>query len=667
MRIRCRMRLISICLRVVIINKWCWAILLIVVAGYGFFSCTEEKPKAAVEHVIAQNLLAQVDSFSALCRGLQAGAGSSSFNETALRETFLRARLAFKKFEWAAEYFEPTASRGVNGPPVQEVELSGVVIEPGGLQVIEGLLFPRWDTANRAELLRQIGLLQRGCTKYKTHFENIDIFDWQVFDAAKLEVFRIETLGITGFDNPLSLKSMEESAVSLESVKRAMDHYGSASGAADKGRVAGNNGMDKVVNEGDGGVKLSERFDLAAGYLRGHADFNAFDRAEFITRYCNPVTSGITDLEEKLKINIIRYNRLLNQDAKTLFDTSAFNVNAYAPDPASFISPEKIALGKILFADVTLSGDGTRSCQSCHQPGKAFTDGLVKNTNIGSKKLLARNTPTLLNAALQPSQFYDLRVRTLEDQSLTVVQNTVEMHGSMRLSVQRLWLDTTYRRLFSAAFPVAGRTGIDTLEVMNALGSYVRSLVFLNSRFDSYMRGDRTALTAEEVNGFNLFMGKAKCGTCHYMPLFNGNFPPRFVKTEAEVIGVPAAGGMEGGTRGGVKGATRGGDGVSKGGALVVAKGAVIDPDPGRFAIVAAESFRHAFKTPTVRNAARTGPYMHNGVFSTLEEVMDFYNKGGGVGLGMKIPNQTLPFDKLDLTENERNAIILFIKSLDSR
>ncbi|HTI89965.1 MAG TPA: cytochrome c peroxidase [Puia sp.] len=608
------------------INRWCRAILLIVIVGYVFFSCTEGKPKAAVERVIAQTLLAQVDSLSALCRGLQAGAESSSVKEAVLREDFLRARLAFKKLEWAAEYFEPAASRVVNGPPVQEVELSGVVIEPGGLQVIESLLFPHYDTANKAELIRQIGLILRGCNKYTTHFGNIDILDWQVFDAVKLEVFRIETLGITGFDNPLSGKSMDESAVSLESVKNALSYYGEIGG-----------------------------FDSAAGYLKRNTDFNTFNRAEFITGYCDAITTGITDLEGKLKINITLYNRLLNQDAKTLFDTSAFNVNAYAPDPASFISPEKVALGKVLFADVSLSGDGTRSCQSCHQPGRAFSDGLVKNTNIGSRELLARNTPTLLNAALQPAQFYDLRVKTLEDQSLTVVQNKVEMHGSMRLSVQRLWQDTTYRRLFSTAFPIAGRTGIDTLEVMNALGSYVRSLVFLNSRFDEYMRGNKAALSAEEVNGFNLFMGKAKCGTCHYMPLFNGNFPPRFVKTDAEVIGVPAAA------------QARLRDGAAKGGTQGDAKGAVIDADPGRFAIVAAESFKHAFKTPTVRNAAQTGPYMHNGVFGTLEEVMDFYNNGGGSGLGIKVPNQTLPFDKLDLNVNERNEIIAFIKSLDSK
>jgi cytochrome c peroxidase len=616
-------------------------------AGYVLFSCREEKKAApASEKIIAQTLLTQVDSFAALCSSLRAGVEGSSFGggrssgdgvsgeagsgvreakEKQLRQLFLQARLAFKRFEWAAEYFEPAASRTVNGPPVKEVELSGVVIEPGGLQVIEGLLFPGYDTASKPELLRQLGLLQRGCVKYKTHFENIDILDWQVFDATKLEVFRIETLGITGFDNPLSLKSMAECAASLGSIRDVLEHY-------------------------DEGVR--GKFDAATRFLGSNADFNSFDRAAFITVYGNPITTGITALEDRLKINVTRYNRLLNQDAKTLFDTAAFNVNAYAPDESSFISPAKIALGQRLFADPGLSGDGTRSCQSCHQPGKAFTDGLVKNTNLGSKQLLARNTPTLLNAALQPSQFYDLRVRTLEDQSLTVVQNTVEMHGSMKLSVQRLWQDTAYRRLFTAAFPRKDRAGIDTLEVMNALGSYVRSLVFLNSRFDAYMRGDKAAMSGEEVKGFNLFMGRAKCGTCHYMPLFNGNFPPRFVKTEAEVIGVPGAGRGADGLRSG-----RAGRGV----------GAVIDADLGRFAIVANESFRHAFKTPTVRNAALTAPYMHNGVFGTLEEVMDFYNKGGGVGLGMKILNQTLPFDKLDLTQDERNAVIAFIKSLNSQ
>ncbi len=385
-------------------------------------------------------------------------------------------------------------------------------------------------------------------------------------------------------------------------------------------------------------MSLYDRFDAAGRYLTANPDFNSFDRARFITDYANPLTTGISDLELQLKIHVIRYNRLLNQDAKTLFDTDAFNVNAYVPDYISFTSPDRIALGKRLFSDPALSATGTRSCQSCHQPARAFTDGLVKNTVLGNDALLPRNTPTLINAALQPAQFYDLRVNTLEDQSRTVVQNNAEMHGDMKLSVRRLWQDTMYRRLFDIAFPKKGRVGIDTLEVMHAIGSYVRSLVFLNSRFDDYMRGNRAALSGSEVRGFNLFMGKAKCGTCHYMPLFNGTFPPRYMKIETEVIGVPGN-----------------------------ARRAVIDADPGRYAIVHTESFKHAFKTTTVRNAARTAPYMHNGVFSTLKQVLDFYNKGGGKGLGMDISNQTLPFDKLDLTPQESADIISFIHALDSK
>jgi cytochrome c peroxidase len=359
---------------------------------------------------------------------------------------------------------------------------------------------------------------------------------------------------------------------------------------------------------------------------------------EFITRYANPVSIGISDLEKKLKIKVIRYNRLLNQDAKTLFDSNAFNVNAYAPDHSGFITDEKIVLGKKLFEDPVLSGTGKRSCRSCHQPALAFTDGMAKNTIIGEKELLDRNTPTLVNAALQPSLFYDLRVNSLEEQSHTVVQSAREMHGSMVLSVNKLGQDSIYRKMFIAAFPHENKNLIDTFEVMNAIGSYIRSLVLLNSRFDEYMRGRQSAMDTAEINGFNLFMGKARCATCHYMPLFNGSFPPVYRKNEVEVIGVPKSRSQN-----------------------------EIDPDMGRYDIVKVESVKHAFKISTVRNAARTAPYMHNGVYATLEQVMDFYNKGGGAGLGIKLRNQTLPADKLNLTEKEIGEVIAFIKSLDSK
>jgi len=591
-------------------------ILLIIIIGYTIFSCRQ--PAIPPEKAIAQTLVLQVDSFILDKNKLMAAVGSSTPNEKKLQRLFLQTRLSYKKFEWAAEYFSPATSRFVNGPPVQEIEMnSGQVFEPAGLQVIEGYLFPKYDTTKRKQLIEQLKLLQTGCDKFKSYFANVDLFNWQVFDASKQEVFRILTLGITGFDNPLTLRASQESAVSLESLKIVLAYY-----------------EDKAGNE-----NLPAELDAANKYLRSNTDFNAFDRAAFITGYGNALTTSISNLEEKLNFKEITYNRLLNKEAKTLFDKNAYNANAYAPgDPSSFTTDKKIALGNALFADPILSGNGKRSCQTCHNPEKAFTDGLVKNTIIESNKPIRRNTPTLINAALQASQFYDLRAATLEDQALSVVQNKDEMHGSMKQAANRLWENKSYRELFTDAFPKKGRVGIDTLEVMNAIGSYVRSLVFLNSRFDEYMRGDKKAMSPEEVTGFNLFMGKAKCATCHYMPLFNGSFPPRYTLIESEVIGVPQT-----------------------------ADGKAIDKDMGRYDILKVDAFKHAFKITTVRNAARTAPYMHNGVFKTLEQVMDFYNKGGDAGLGYKVDNQTLAADKLNLTAKESNEIIVFIKSLDSK
>jgi len=590
---------------------------LVAVISYAFFSNGEEKRTPA--KAIAQVLLIQVNDLSVFLKDkFQAAAESNSPNEKQLQQLFLQARLRYKKIEWAAEYFDAATTRSVNGAPVPEIEMgSGQVFEPAGLQIIEGYLFPRYDASKQKDLVKQLKTLQYGCNKYKTYFGNIDILDGQVFDAARLEVFRILTLGIAGFDDPLTQKSMAESAASLESLKNVLKYY------------AGNDEASK---------KLASQISAAIAYLDSHTGFDSFNRAEFITRYGNPISRNISDLEQHLKIHVIRYNRLLRQDAKTLFDTNAFDVNAYAPNADAVSTPQKVMLGKMLFSDPVLSGTGTRSCRSCHQPEKAFTDGLIKNTVIGGNQPLKRNTPTLLNAGLQPSQFYDLRATTLEDQVSNVVQNPDEMHGSMAVAAKRLWQNKTYRQLFAAVYPVQKRAAIDTLEVMNAIGSYVRSLTVLNSRFDAYMRGDNTAMTKDELHGFNLFMGKAKCGSCHYMPLFNGNLPPRFMKMESEVIGVPQS-----------------------------ATAHVIDDDLGRFNIVQTPSFKHAFKVTTVRNASRTAPYMHNGVYKTLDQVMDFYNKGGGTGLGIKIANQTLPFDKLNLTAKESKDIIAFIKSLDSR
>jgi cytochrome c peroxidase len=189
-------------------------------------------------------------------------------------------------------------------------------------------------------------------------------------------------------------------------------------------------------------------------------------------------------------------------------------------------------------------------------------------------------------------------------------------------------------KLFAKAFP--DKKEMTSYEIRNAIASYVRSLMPFNAKIDHYFAG-KTDLTESEKNGFNLFAGKAKCATCHFIPLFNGNIPPWYTKSESEIIGVPQK---------------------------AVWSKAIIDPDSGRYRINPIAELAFAFKTPTVRNAEKTAPYMHNGVYTSLDEVVEFYHRGGGVGLGIDLPFQSLPFDSLILSKTDKNAIVAFMRSL---
>ena len=541
-----------------------------------------------------------------------------------IHQVFLKTRLLFKEFEWGATYFAADLTDRLNGPPVPEIENADLLdpslaraIDPVGLQVIEELIYPEYNAAYRQELMDQVKHLQTNTGYLIAYFTDHPLADWRILDAAKLEIFRIITLGITGFDNALSLNSMEESSVSLKSLRMVLSSYTK------------------------GGKKdlLLTHLDAAIAYLHEHPDFDSFNRAVFITHFANKISTEISLLQQDLPGPRVKYNRMLNQNARTLFDSDAFNVNAFSPGPEYHVTPAKIALGEKLFHDAALSGTGTRSCASCHIPSLAYTDGLTTPADIhDTATRLTRNVPTLLNVALQSNYFYDMRALTLEDQVQDVIHNPQEMDNSLTAVVRYLSADTSYQSLFTNAFPTKKEHEISGDEVANALASYLRSLTKLNSRFDDYMRGEKDALSTQELNGFNLFMGKAKCATCHFAPLFNGVTPPKYMTSETEVLGVP-----------------------------VSVADSTLDPDRGYYDVIGVDSYKHAFKIPTVRNIVKTAPYMHNGAFQTLPEVMEFYNNGGGAGFGIRLPNQTLPEEPLNLTEGEKQDIIAFMESLESR
>jgi cytochrome c peroxidase len=206
----------------------------------------------------------------------------------------------------------------------------------------------------------------------------------------------------------------------------------------------------------------------------------------------------------------------------------------------------------------------------------------------------------------------------------------------LETATDRLKAEPAYREAFTTAFAAAPDTGISPRTIRVALAAYMRSLQRLDSRVDRALRGDTAQLTAEERVGFNVFAGKGACATCHFLPLTNGTVPVTFTRMEHEVLGVPSR--------------------------PVWAK-ALVDADEGRARSTRAALHKYAFKTPTVRNAGVTAPYMHNGVYQTLDEVVRFYELGGGKGIGIDLPHQTLPFANLDLTPAESKALVAFMQA----
>jgi cytochrome c peroxidase len=542
-----------------------------------------------------------------------------------LQRSFVEARAAYKELECFIAYYTPQAAKELNGAPIDEVE-EGMVVSATGFQVLEELLFPTVQTSEAQRILANTATM-RSVSKRPRQVLNGQIFtDAHVFDALRLELARVLTLGLAGFDCAVRLSAVGDAAISFAAVRDVISVYHA--------------GLPRGLQ-----TSVDAVFRATLTYLQQHTDFTTFDHAIFYTRYAIPLARLVWVVRDSLHISVLPDVQALTPHAASVFDSAAFNPMYFAPvyarEGAPEQSSERISLGKRLFYDPVLSGEGRRACVSCHQPERAFTDGLKTSRALQAGKMLTRNAPTILNAALQGAQFYDLRVNFLEDQAADVMTNADEMHGSLEQAVKRLRVQPEYVRGFQKAFGGTGAESVTHERLRMALSAYERSLVRMDARFDRFMRGDTNALNASEQHGFNLFMGKAKCGTCHFSPLFNGTVPPHYQKMEWEIIGVPRE-------------------------ASIPAKAAhaSIDADVGRYAVEKVEQHRHAFKTPTLRNVALTAPYMHNGVYQTLEQVMNFYNRGGGAGLGIRLPNQTLSEDNLNLTQQEQRDIIAFMRSL---
>ena len=573
-----------------------------------FFSCQKQYTSLTIQ----EELLSNLEKLNQEVRAFEKVANENP-NQKQLQKSFETSRIAYKKIEWAVEYFTPDPARFINGPALDELEVEeNKFLSPSGFQVIEELIYPQYSASNSNALKREIAVLKGLIAQVKEHLSVITISPDYVIDASKMEVYRIITLGITGFDSPIANQSIPEAKASLSSLKAVLE------------KLNTHNSKTKVL--------LFDLIDHANTFCDTNTNFNSFDRATFIKEYLNPISEKLVQFQQDNTIKNVAKTNAINPDAKTLFEKNTFNVNAFIPSQEYAYSRAKADLGKKLFYDSSLSKDGRRNCATCHNPELAFTDGEKTNRSLNGISL-PRNTPTLTYASLQNAQFWDMRQPDLEKQSLDVIQNKDEMHGNLKDNLTRIQGDSAYKKLIKNAFPNAKK--LEEWQLQNAIASYVRSLNKFNSKFDQYFSGTSTTFSTEEKLGFNLFAGKAKCATCHFIPLFNGTVPPIYKKTEQEVIGTPQT-----------------------------KNGKIIDQDLGRFTQYKMAQLKRAFKTPTLRNITQTGPYMHNGVFKTLEEVVTFYNEGGGEGNGIALENQTLPSDKLNLSLAEQKSLVAFMKTL---
>lgn len=578
---------------------------------FGGAAATLARPERPALDVVEGRYLDGIEHARSLVALARDAAGTAA--PDSLRSLFRGARGAWKRVEYLAEFYNPGTSKAINGAPlpwVAEDDPNRFVIPPEGFQRVEELLFA--DVVAREEAGEELAILHASLTRLQASARATALTPSNVFEAIRLELLRVVSLGASGYDSPVAGESGAEVAEVFRELARVSEAMGGS-------------------RAGDLVLRLERCAAQSPGAVGG-------DLLTLVVDGVIPAARELSRLQEALGVPRPLDSRSWAARADYPTDSGALDPLDFALPESTPATPARIRLGLGLLGDPRLSGDGLRACTSCHQPERAWTDGARVPRALDSGHL-PRNTPTLLNSALQNGSFYDLRTSFLEDQARDVIENRREMHGSMAEVARRLSDDPVRRREFALAFGASPDSAIPEAQVRLAIADAVRSLVAVNSGFDRYLRGDRGAMDDSARAGFNVFMGKAKCGTCHFFPLFNGSVPPLYRSMESEVLGVPAH-------------ATRPWR---------------PSPDSGRARLIPSPVYLGAIKTTTVRNAALTGPWMHNGVFATMEEVIDFYNGGGGRGHGLEVPNQTLPADSLHLTAGERRQLIRFIESLNDQ
>jgi cytochrome c peroxidase len=535
-----------------------------------------------------------------------------------LRQILAETRVSYKRIEFYLSFHYPEyVNEHINGAPLLHIEKSGtspVVLTPEGLQVLDELVFSDEAVAEKAQIS---ALAKKLVSNYKLLFDSLTAKNTAKgnISAMRLQLVRIYSLGLTGFDTPGSLNAIAEAKASLQGMRVFF--------------------IENYSSHND----ITALLDGAIAYLDKSDSFETLDRLEIFRKYIDPLYKKLGEIEPGGEPEFIKQTTAWNADSQSIFGNDFLNPYFFTDLKEGEDNAQLRELGATLFYDTAISGDGKMNCASCHEPGKAFADGIPKSLSNIQGKTVLRNAPTLVNAVYADRFFYDLRAFTLEQQAEHVIFNPDEFNTAYSAILKKLSESPKYAAQFKEVF---GKGPVTREKFSKALASYVLSLRSFNSAFDKYIRGESDELSQDVKNGFNLFMGKANCATCHFVPTFAGLVPPLYSENESEILGVLAD---------------------------PKAKQPKLDSDEGRWSNTILSEYawiyEKSFKTNTVRNAGLTAPYFHNGAYTTLEEVIDFYNNGGGGGVGLNVSNQTLSADPLNLTAKEKQELISFINSLN--
>ncbi|MDD7887563.1 cytochrome-c peroxidase [Flavivirga sp. 57AJ16] len=584
---------------------------------------------------------------------------SSSISE--LKTQITSTRNAYKKVEFIVAYFYPEHIKAyINGAPLKHVDPNPVidtsnnngyyvvspneyaenlplderdkshfitktkVIDPVGLQILDELIFSDEANEQKDQILTLSKTLQADFKPIKIAFEKRNyITDFEIMEAARLELIRIFSLGITGFDTPGSLNAIAEASTALKALEEV---------------------LNPLIGQSYNAGAIHALFKDVEIYLNKNTNFERFDRLTFLTDFINPLYKTLLQVQKELEIpsSAKKYGETPSWNAYSdnIFASDFLNPYYYSLLKKKDDSKALQTLGEMLFYDTSFSQNGSMSCATCHNPKLAFTDGLAKSSASIKGKHVSRNSPSLINAVFSDRFFYDLRAYDLEEQAEHVIANHLEFNTSFSEILKKINTNETYTKDFNLTFKNESKT-ITRYQFSSALASYIISLRSFNSKFDQYVLGKTKTISKSVKRGFNLFTGKANCATCHFAPTFSGLVPPLYQENESEVLGI-----------------------------LQHPETLMVDTDAGRIKNgIPLDNFNiyaNSFKTTSVRNVALTAPYFHNGAYNTLTEVVKFYNEGGAAGNGLdyEVPNQTLPPDKLGLSKREIADIIAFMEAL---